>query len=277
MRRSLILFLMAGSLLLAACGTSGGDEASSSDGDGTDVTATTAADPTGDATSTTEAGTDDSDDDDSPVTSADLEAILPTAAEIGPDYTLDDSDDADGEGEDDDTSAEDPDAEDPTEAAMEEQCPKAAELDFLEDTDGQEDEVSAEFVTELDQGIEVTLDPDVETFTKENVAKVIEAYNECGTISVDDPEAGSMTMELSAEALEGYGDYGAHVTMQATFELFGRTVPIEFQGYLFVVDDVAVGVTASSGLDETNFEPTPGDVDLLPGLAAEMETRVESL
>ena len=186
MRRSLILVLMAGSLLVAACGTSGGDGAASSDGT-SDATTTTAPPAT--------------------VTSEDLEAILPMASDIGPDYTLEESsdDESDDEDEDDETSTTEGDEEDPTDKAFEEACPKAKELDLMDDeAEENDDEVSVEFSTPQDQGIEVALDPTPGEFDEATLDEVIEAFNDCGTVEYEDPDAGTISMTLAAEPLEGY-------------------------------------------------------------------------
>jgi hypothetical protein len=251
MRRSLILVLMAGSLLVAACGTSGGD-----------ATTTTAAPPA--------------------FTSEDLEAILPAASDIGPDYTLEESSDDESGGaaedEDDDEATTGADEEDPSDKAFEEACPKAQELDLMDDeADENDDEVSVEFSTPRDQGIEVALDPTPGEMDEAKLEELIEAFNDCGTIEYEDPDTGTISMTLSAEPLEDVGDFGADVSLRASLELFGVPIEIDFRGYLFVVDGVGVTVTASGGIDSGTFEATPGEADLLPGLAAEMETRVRSL
>ena len=244
--------------------------------------------PRRDSTATTEAPADDSeepadttapepDDSDDEPTSADvtteqLEALFPEASEVGPGY----------EGPEieygSDSSSDDEEADDETDEAFKEQCPKAAELDFLNDVgDANEDDVTATYVTEAEQEIEISLDPTPAELTEENLELVVEAWNDCGTVEINDPATGPMKMDLAAESLDGIGDFGADITMNAEFELFGMPLNVTFRGYMFVVNDVAVMVTAASGLDDETMEPSPGDDQLLEPLSQLMQERVESL
>ena len=258
MRRPLLIALTAFALLLVGCGTSGGSDSSS-------------AKTEGDSTATTEDGSPKK------VTSKQLEAILPKAADIGAGYEVSDTKRA-GESSSSTTTSSDTGTTtpDPMQAEMEKQCPKAAELDFLDDTDTTNDDVSVEFKNDKDQGIEVSLDPTGGPVTEDNIDQVIEAFNDCGTLTVTDPDMGEMTMELSAKPTD-VGDFGADITMNAKLDLFGVPVTLDFHGLIFSVDGVTVGVTASSGLDANTMEPTPIDDEDLPDLAAEMESRVKTL
>lgn len=273
MPKRLLPALIAAALLLAGCGASGGDAATTSRSGGQEPASTTTADAGGDDggdDETTTTGEDDGGGKE--LTSDDLEAILPTAADIGPDYEVKEDDDDVYES----TTTTAPGEEDPTEAALREACPKAAELDLMSD-EANEDEVGVEFATEDDRGIEVTLDPTPVGIDDDTIDDIVEAFNDCGVVEFEDPDSGSMTMELSAERLDGVGDFGIEIRLDTALTLFGVPITIGFHGYLFDVDGVGVSVTSSDGLDPGTFESVEGDDDLLPGLAAEMEQRVEAL
>ncbi|WP_421119193.1 hypothetical protein ACE2AJ_17790 [Aquihabitans daechungensis] len=284
MRRSPILILLAlipVLSLLASCGASGGDDASTDD-----KTTTTAAasddegtdDPPVDDETTTTEGDDGGEDEGSGMTSAALAEILPNAEEIGDGYEVseEDLDDEDEESTDDD-DAEDEES-DPTEEAILEACPGAEILEELDSgSDANPDEVSREFSTDSDATIEVALDPTADDFTAENVNKVVGALADCGTIKTEDEDGNKIEMTITAESTDEFGDYGLQMSMDATFDLMGTPVEIEFRGLIFGVDGATVSVVATSGLDEATFESVPGDYDRVPGLSAEMQERIEAL
>jgi len=275
MRRSpiLILLVLVPVLsLLASCGASGGDDVSS---DAKTTTTTAGGDegaddePADDETTTTVAGG-------SGLTSADLADILPTAEDIGEGYEMS-SEDLDDEPEE-SSDGDDEEEADPTEEAILEACPGASVLDELDSgSDANPDEVSREFSTKSDTTIEVALDPTADDFTAENVDKVVEALADCGTIKTEDEDGNAIEMTIKAEPTDAYGDYGLEMSMDATFDLMGTPVKIEFRGLIFGVDGATVSVVATSGLDDATFEYVPGDYDLVPGLAAEMQDRVAAL
>lgn len=268
--RSALLALVPLLALLAACGTSGGDDASPSG----DKATTTAATGGSEDTTTTE-GSDDGGDAAGP-SSAALADILPTVEDIGEGYEQSDEDLADDP--EDDSSDTGDDESDPTEDAILEACPGAKVLEELDNTSGDNpDEVSREFATESDQTIEVALDPTGEDFSEENVDTVVEALADCGTIKTTDEDGNEIEMTIEAERDDEFGDYGVKMSMDATFEIMGTPVQIEFRGQIFTVDGVTVSVVATSGLDDTTFEYVPGDYDKVPELAAEMQDRVTSL
>ena len=267
MQRRLLLALVATIFVLAGCGASGGD----------DATPTTAAAPGGSASTITPAtggGTQPVPEPATTVTSQELEAILPTAEDIGPAYTVK-ADDG-GDDEDDVTTTTEPGEQDPNEAAFDKACPKAKELDLMDD-EVNEDEVGVEFETEDDRGIEVTLDPTPGTMDEDSLDQIIEAFNDCGVVEFEDPQSGPVKMELSAKRLDDLGDFGVEVKLDTELTLFGVPISVGFHGYLFSVDGVGVTVTSSTGLDPSTFGTVPGDDDLLPTISDEMETRVKTL
>jgi hypothetical protein len=268
MRRSPLLPLLVLAplfALLAACGASGGDQAS------TDGGTTTAASGDGGTTSTsTEA--EDQGSSDAPSVAA-LVDLLPTAEEIGDGYAVSDEDLTDDPEETDEE-----DGDDATDEAILEACPGAEVLEELDNSGGDNpDEVSREFSTDSDQSIEVALDPTGDDFTEDNVDKVVDALADCGTIKTKDEDGNEIEMTLEAERDDTYGDYGLKMSMDATFQFMGTPLSITFRGQIFSVDGVNVSLVATSGLDDATFQVVPGDYDKVPELASEMQDRVAAL
>lgn len=268
MRRPLLATLVASSLLLAGCGASGGNDAD-------DAATTTAATSTADepTTSTADAAPDEDGGEPggSEVSGEELEALLPTADDLGPEWVLDDLVGAGEATDDDDDDELDPD--DPTDAAIAEACPEAAALDFGEDSSPED--VSASFSTDQDLGMEVSLGPVPARFTEDGLDEVIDALASCTDIELEE-DGIPMTMDIGAERSEEYGDYGARIDFDIGFSVMGQDLSLTLVGNLFVVDGVAVGVVATSGFDQVTGELVDAPLDLLADLSAEMETRVRS-
>lgn len=262
MRRTVLAILLTASLLLAGCGTSGGND---------DDAATTAANGEPTTTAAPDEDEDDQAGDASSVTGEQLEAILPTAADLGPEWTLDELVGA-GEAVDDD-EADELDPDDPADAAIAEACPEAAALDFGDDSSPED--VSATFSTDEDLGMEVSLGPVPSRFTEDGLDEVIDALAACTDIDLEQ-DGIPMSMDIGAERSDEYGDYGARINFDIGFSVMGQELSLTLVGNLFVVDGVAVGVVATSGFDQVVGEPVDAPLDLLADLSAEMETRVRS-
>lgn len=273
MRRTLLalIALLACLGLVAGCGTSGGDA--------TAPTTTKAAD---DGAGTTEPS-DDSDtteptdttepSDDASVAVADLEALLPTEEEVGPDYTLDSSS-ADG------TDDSGDDETDSTDEQFKEACPGLEQLDFLDSAaDAGDESAMVSFVTEDDREIEVELDPTSEDFTEDNLDQLVEAFSGCEDIEITDEDGISYTISITAEPDGSRGDFGLRVDMDIAIDFMGTPVTFQFAGQAFKIGDVGVFVSATSGLEETetDFTPVPLDEEILSDLSDLMENRVNDL
>lgn len=254
-------------LVLAGCGASGGNESSS--GTKTDTKTTSASDGGG-STKDTKATTTTTEADSGPITEAALKAILPEASDIGPDYTLDEITTG-GDSGDSSTTTE-PDA---TDKAMEEACPEVSKLDFGT-SGGNDDEVTASFKTKDDRGMEVSLDPTPSGLDEKDLGKIVDAFNACKEIKVTE-QGTDMTMTLKAEKLDGFGDFGIKVNFDLSFQMMGSDIGLQFHGYVFKENGVAVSVLATSGLDPATMAAVPADVKLLDPLSAEMEKRVGAL
>jgi hypothetical protein len=265
MRRPALAIVLAASFLLAACGTSGG-------GDSATTTAAEAPANGESAPTTTPDAGGEGDPSPAEVTGEQLEAILPTAEDLGPEWVLDELVGA-GEATDDD-EADGLDAEDPTDAAIAEACPEAAALDFGDDSSPED--VSATFSTEQDLGMEVSLGPVPPRFTEAGLDEVIAALAECTNITLEE-DGIPMSMDIAAERSDEFGDYGARIEFDIAFSVMGQELALTLVGNLFVVDGVAVGVVATSGFDAGTGELVDAPLELLAELSTEMEGRVRAL
>lgn len=260
MTRRLLPALLAVALLLVGCGTSGGSGAATTTTT-TSSGGSTSSGASGSATTTSSAGPGGA----SGITTAQLEKVLPTAEEVGPDYTLDPAGD--------DTSGNSEATNDP---AFEKACPEAAALDIGGTGAENDDEAKASFSADDDRGIEVSLDPTPVGMEPKDMAKVIDALNSCEDVELTE-QGTKMTMSMAAKELSGHGDGGIDLTMGLTFTLLGAPLRIEFHGYIFTVDGVGVAVLATSGIDPDTMQVKPADDDLLGPLADLMEKRVKDL
>jgi hypothetical protein len=283
MRRLLlpVLAVVALATFVTACGASGGaarktdDRRTSSDGTSSDATSSdgTSSDNGSDDTGSDETGSDDtgSDTTDETFTTAELEDILPTVDDVGPEYHLAEDDSSDSSDSDSSDSSDDT-----MDQAMLEACPG---LEVFQDmpSDDTEDELTAKFEDATGAGVEVSLDPSPEELTEDKLDQIVEALNGCDTITFTDPDMGDVEMRLAAERDDTYGEMGAHVTMGFSFSFMGTALDFSLEGNVYLSRGLGVSVMVSSGLDDSTFETVPPPTELLPKLAAEMERRVADL
>lgn len=243
-------------LSLSACSTSGqnttADPATSTTT--TALTATTTSEPDGPGP-TIEATPDPK-----KVTVADLEALLPTASEVGGTYEVEGDDGDDGDAA--------------TEQAVEKACPGIYEL--FDDTANAAAEVSME---DADQrGFEVRLSP-TPRIDEDTVDEQIDAINRCDTITLTDENGSDLSMDLSARRTDDFGDLAVTFSADLSIDNDALRAPltIRLAQRSFVVGPVSVNVNITDGLDEATLENLPGDVDLLDEYSTEMETRVTDL
>jgi hypothetical protein len=256
MRRPLLLLLtlLATLGLLAACGTSGGQDAPTASEDQTEPDG-------GGATATREQ----------------LEALLPTAEEVGSEYELDESS-ADG----DDDDGDDEDEDDEIDRQFEEACPGIADLDFLDSGSGADDDAaSATFTTEDDREVEVNLDPLLDELNEDNVDALVDALADCTDIEVTDEDGFTLAIDIRAERDDTFGDFGLRMDFEATVTAMGFEIPLTFAGQAFSVDGIGVTISATSGIIEDDeameLTPVPFDEDVLASVSELMAERVGSL
>lgn len=197
----------------------------------------------------------------------DLEAILPTAEEVGKGYQVQPSTDDDSG------------SDDVTDAAIEAACPGLEEA-FGDIGDENEDSNVAE-VAMLDQegrGFEVKVNAEP-TLDPETVDEKIDMVNGCDVIKINDENDSDITIHVDAERIDDFGEVGVDLTMDMTVENDALSTPYEisFIGRTFLVGTVSVTVTVIDGGDPETFETIPADIDLLDEFSAEMETRVTDL
>lgn len=241
--RRVLVAALASLVTLASCGVSGGN----------DTTATTG------STTTTKP-------DDDPVSADALRALLPTVAEVGPEYEVAEKDDPE---EDDDQQFE---------AAVRTACPNAAA--FLDDaSSSDDDDIAREFETPDDRTISVTLNPDPRNLGEDELDRLIGVINGCDTIDIEDEDEISASLDLEAERDDTYGDRGMVMQMHVAFGSGLLPEPIELDARIrvFTVGPVSVSINAGDGIDETTLATIPGDVDIIDTLAADLQTKVEDL
>ena len=246
-----IVLVAAVSLAFVAtsCGSSGGSDAST----------TTAAEK---ASTTTEAKTTTTAADGDRPSEADLKAILPTAADIGTGWTLDEA-----ASEDTSTSAQD--------KAMEAQCPAMKDLGTNNDD---KTEVKHSFTNAAGEQIEVSLTSDADKTSKTELADKIEAVNSCGPVSTTE-DGVKTTIEFQAAPNDTYGDFGVQMQAKVTLESEQLPQPVELNlyGLMFRIGTVGVSITGFDGLDNSTLKVTPVDTDALVAQAEAMESAVKNL
>jgi len=243
--------LVAASLafLVASCGSSSGSDASS------DTTAkkttTTAAEK-----STTTAANDDR------PTTADLEAILPAASDLGAGWTVDTS-------TDDSSSAQD--------KAMDEQCPALKDLGTTNDV-ADKNKAKRSFTNAAGEQVAVSLSNDADKVDQAELATKIEAVNSCGPITTTS-DGVKTTIQLQAKANDTYGDFGVQMQANVTLESEQLPQPVELNlyGLMFRSGNVGVSITGFDGLDQSTLKVTPVDTDTLVTQAEAMESAVKNL
>lgn len=205
------------------------------------------------------------DDEPARLTAEQLEAIMPTADDIGNGYAP-----KAPEAEDDDVVSD---------AAMEEACPEATELAAQLGTDEESTNVvEREFETEDGRQIQIALNPEAEALAGDDLTDLIAAVNECDAVEISGDDADT-TMTFGMAEDDRWGDQGFEVTIGVHVE--GDQLPqpldLELHGVGYRLGTVGVTVFATDGVDETTFAAVPADVELASELAADLEPEIEAL
>lgn len=202
----------------------------------------------------------------SSVSEADLEGLLPTAEQVGADFSVDT--------EDDDTDDDDP----AFDEALEQACPALAEV--TDDDDGDPD-AERDFTTADDRSVSVSLAGDVATSDvpdEDALRRVVDVVADCDTISFPSDEI-DFTVEINMELDDTFGDYGVIYTMDFLAESDQLPAPMEFGAVarMYVIGDVRVVVSATGNVDSTTLETIPPDVDIVDRLAEQLESDLGEL
>lgn len=256
--RALVAGLAALTLVLGAC--------SSDDDSGAEVVEQ-------DDATTTEAGGDSTEPDETEpgdtepaadVTVEDLEGILPSATDIGPDYSE--------EPEEDET--EDEDEENP----LAEACPAVAEL---ADTGDDSQKVTRSFATEDERSVEVELHAAPPVTDEAGFDERIDALNDCGSVSFSQ-DGFDYEVTVAAERSDTFGDLGARLdgTITISGPQLAQPAQLEVRQHIFIVGGLGASIEVFSGLTQTGpdtLAPVPGDFDLLDALGADLEADLTDL
>lgn len=270
-RRPILVLAASTALLLGACGSSGGDDAGTTTTPAAEASTTTGAPGPSDTTDQGEGGEDEptttsgSDRGDGATVSLDdLEALMPDASVMGPEYR---SNSDVEEGYDDPGE---------TDQAINEACPEAAALTAEQDDT---DDVERLFETDDSREVNLRLDPTPSAnLDPDRIDAIVDAINACGPVVLDQ-DGLSIRMDLAAERDDTFGDHGVTMQMQATLSHPSFPAPLElsFRGRAFVVGSVAVTILTSDGIDEDAMAAVPGDFDRAEALATQMESAVADL
>lgn len=205
------------------------------------------------------------DDEPARLTAEQLEAIMPTADDIGNGYAP-----KAPEAEDDDVVSD---------AAMEEACPEATELAAQLGTDEESTNVvEREFETEDGRQIQIALNPEAEELADDELSDLIAAVNDCEPVKHSDEDADTtFTFEMSED--DQWGDQGFEMTfdVRVESEQLPQPLDLELHGVGYRLGTVGVTVFATDGVDETTFAAVPADVELASELAADLEPEIEAL
>jgi hypothetical protein len=203
-----------------------------------------------------------------PLTLDELRTILPTAAEVGPGFVLD---------------------ENPTEVADDARvfdeeslmvCPGLANL-LLEPDDPSAESAEVKFSDQAStRVVEVRISPAEEVAdvaaAQAELDELIAGIDACPLIIGEVAGIGLYTAFPAIEQLEGPGDSAYRFTLDGTLANEMLTLPLDFRITFWERDGVTVIVAATSGLDDV-FDAVPNDDAALDALAAAVDARLVDL
>lgn len=247
-RRS-VSALFAGALLLTACGSSGGSDSSEKDPTTTaaeKATTTTAADEEATTTVATADGP----------TADELAAIIPTAADFGEGWVIDESE---------------PGPESAVETATAAQCPDAAALL----APAEDDEVTTAYTGPMQESARITLASGVDPLDPADVQAVVDSVNGCDAVTAEE-DGVTYTVTFDASANDQYGDGGVQIAAAASITDGTTTYEVTKYRVIYTVGSVGLTITGGDGLAEDGTV-TPIDEAGLDAIATEMAKRAETL
>ena len=241
---------------LTACGVSDGTDAATTD----PPSATSTTDATrSTTTSSTEPDVPDEPSRSGRPTEDELEAALPTPAEVGPGYKVTDVSGMPG---------------------GKRQDPRVAgKCDVFELEEGLRTEggVNAKHSYGIHGlstvGAGLAIRPP--TFSKQNLDLLLEAYERCRPFTVEDPDFGTIAYDIEASP-SPYGDFGMTYRSAVSYTYEGKPYAVEGRGTMFAVGNIAVGVIVRSDVRaDGTIEPL--DASLIDPLARLLEARAATL
>lgn len=210
------------------------------------------------------------------LSAAELESLLPTAAEIGAGYSVVTMDAAATEQ-----------ADEAWNKATRDACPELYEVssDFAQlftVAYGQTPTfVQRVYADAASRGVEVDLTDGGDFIpTEEQLDKIIAATNSCDTIRLSDEQTGSdVSMKLRANPDSHYGDLGMVMTMDIERKnpLLPRTVKTSGHVRTFQRGATTVSITTVDGIDLTTLRAVPVDYRLAAELAEELDAEIKQL
>jgi len=254
--RVLVALLAAGTLFAGACSAGGSDAATTTTK--AEKTSTTAdkTTTTDDGTSTTEA----TDPGDGPSTE-DLQAILPTAADLGTGWTEEAAD----------TSG------DSDSSALDEQCPDVAKLDGDSDDSDDSDHATVSFTDAKAERVAVELDPTATSRTEQELSDYVDALNACKATTTDNGLTTAFSFEVTPT--DAYGDQGLKI--ETTINVTGAALPKPVKALLYTLvyrsGTVGVQIDGQDGIDDATAAVTAFDPDQLIKLADAIDPKISDL
>ncbi|HET8930743.1 MAG TPA: hypothetical protein VFN21_08810 [Acidimicrobiales bacterium] len=210
------------------------------------------------------------------LTAAELEELLPTAAEIGPGYSVVTMNDA--------ATAQ---ADEEWNEATRDACPELYEVssDFAQLFTVAYSQaptfVQRVYADAATREVEVDLTDGADFIpTEEQLDKLIAATNSCDMIRLSDEQTGNeVSMKLRANPDSHYGDLGMVMTMdiKRTSPLLPRTVKSSGHVRTFQRGETTVSITTIDGIDLQTLRPVPVDYRLAADLAEELDGEIQRL
>lgn len=205
------------------------------------------------------------------VTSADLEKLLPKAADVGGDYRVVSG--TDGKSSSEDAAIDD---------AIKQACPELADvMKAPKDSASDPNTVSRDFDTEDGRSVGVELKAGLKSSSVPDRAamkKLVDGVSKCGTVKFDSSGI-SFSGTLLMQADDSIGDFGAVLKMTWTgvSDELPKPLVIDALIRMVAVGDVGVTISAFGGVDTTTMEGIPVDADIVDRLAKDLAGSVGSL
>lgn len=248
--------LAVAALLATGCGAKGTSEGSPATTAAPGNATTIAPDPNTDPPETTTT----TDPDDGQVTAADLESILPTAADIGSQFDEAPADDADDD---------DP---DPIGDAIDGQCPDITDLG----DDDEDDRVSANFEDDEGRTVTVELSPSAKERDPEELAEYLDVINECVDVTASDDQY-DYIISFKASEEKALGEQAIRLASIVTISGGDLEAPLSLTNYAYNFRVGTVGARVGGSDGTVGSERAEFDATDLDPIAQDLEDRIDEL